>query len=93
MEKRKSYKKQAEEILTFAKKNRTGSRVKGYRDNKTIISLEKMTSLLGAGAEIFNLNSSQVDGNPFLHEVIYESHRFLATSKEPYAPYITASLH
>ena len=86
MAEEKNYTRHANELVEIAKRRRVGRRAPGYEDNKCLVDLEAITSLIGAGGSIFHLNFR--DGEDYLHQVIYGDHWFTSSSKKPFAPEI-----
>ena len=51
-----------------------------------LVSSSGIESLIGAGANIINLN--KLDGITYMHEVSYNDHMFVAVTERPYVYFI-----
>jgi len=85
------YKSRAGILVQLAKAVKRGKKEKGYHDNKMLVTLSGIESLIGAGARIINLNRPSV-GNKYVHEVLYEDHLFITSSAKQYIYTIENSL-
>ncbi len=86
-----TYSERAKLLLESAQKERKGMRGVGYSDNKYFATPEGIEALIGASAEIIELNQSE-SSNSYIHTVMYEGHEFFTVTKEPVIYEIIASL-
>ena len=86
----RSYSQIAQETLERAKRLKSGRVAEGYKDNKCYIEVNQLEALLGVGAEVCNLNVLQ-EGGDYIHELVYQRHLFVTSTKEPLAPVVQAS--
>ena len=84
-----TYTERAKALLESARRIRKGKRDDGYGDDKYLAAPKGIEALIGAGAEIIELNVPSGD-NHYLHAVRYEGHQFIAGTSEPFAPTIQA---
>ncbi len=73
------YKQRAQLLVERAVESKQGKSGEGYTDNKLFVLSKGIESLIGAGAEIINLNYSP--GKDFYHEVSYQDHTFFQLRK------------
>ena len=89
------YTRRARLLLEKAKKLRQGSDAKGHEKAVCEITPEGIESLLGAGAEIIELNNFPgILPRPkaYRHSVTFGGYTFVARTDEPYAHIVSAVL-
>ncbi len=77
------YKSRARILAQLAKEVKRGKKEKGYTDDKMLVTLHGIESLIGAGAYVINLNRPS-ERNKYIHEVLYEDHLFTTSSAKQY---------
>ena len=66
-------------------------KAKFHNCKKYDVNTKELTSLIGVGGKIHNMNTPAFGGN-YIHEVIYQGYTFVATTKKPEAFEIDACL-
>ena len=84
------YLKRAELLLKAAKLKRVGRIAPGYLNDKCFILPKGIESLIGAGAEIIQLNVRS--SKQYLHQVVYKEHSFISATEEQVVYAIEAQL-
>ncbi len=78
-----SYKIRAGLLLKFVKK-RNSSRIPIENSEKYYITPRGIESLIGAGAQVIELNNNDSNLRPnYSHEVIYKNFRFISSTDKP----------
>ncbi len=85
------YPQRADVLVRISRKLRMGGREKEDKDDKFLITEDGLASLLGAGADIVELNVVTC-GKTYVSRVVYSGRTFVHASRVPVAYIIESNL-